>query len=231
MHTERFAGDIMPPPLPGMVGGAVEPPSPSMLIALALLQRARDAAVDLRVDRWEFAVNLAQLVVAGLSCEDIRQIVADGLAECADERRRTRAATRLFGPAAPSELSARTCFALTPAGERLLKQWNGHYAGEGQFITLLKPRWDAHQRQLRYGDQLVKWYRQPAESQETILAAFEEDGWSRRIDDPLPMADGRCPHERLHEAVKGLNRAQIARLLEFRRDGSGEGVEWAVISR
>jgi hypothetical protein len=72
----------------------------------------------------------------------------------------------------------------------------------------------------------VKWYRAPAASQETILAAFQEDGWPGRIDDPLPWVDGLGPQERLHEAVKGLNRGQLARLLEFRRDGTGEGVTW-----
>jgi hypothetical protein len=33
--------------------------------------------------------------------------------------------------------------------------------------------------------------RQPAESQEIILAAFEEDGWPRRIDDPRGRPDVR----------------------------------------
>ena len=75
----------------------------------------------------------------------------------------------------------------------------------------------------------MKLFRQPAESQEIILAAFEEEGWPRRIDDPLPPVAGKDSVERLHQAVMGLNRGQIARLLEFRRDGTGEGVEWLAI--
>jgi hypothetical protein len=93
-----------------------------------------------------------------------------------------------------------------------------------------RPRWEPGPRRLWFGGQLVKWIRQPAKSQEAILAAFEEEGWPRRIDDPLPPVEGRDSLERLHEAVKGLNRSQVTRLLEFRRDGTGEGVEWLPIS-
>ena len=68
-----------------------------------------------------------------------------------------------------------------------------------------------------------KRYRQPAHNQETILAAFEEDGWPPRIDNPLsgPPDDAI---DRLHNAVKKLNRH--SRPLRFRSDGNGLGVQW-----
>ena len=40
------------------------------------------------------------------------------------------------------------------------------------------PRWDPECRELRCGADLVKRFREPALNQETILAAFEEAGWS-----------------------------------------------------
>lgn len=219
----------MPPSPSGPAGGGPgPPPSSAILTALSFLQRARDAAQELHLDPWEFAVNLAQLVVAGLSCEEVRGLVVAGLAECTDERRRARPDRRTFQSAADLVLSARSSFILTPAGERFLKQWDRHVApsDNGQPPTLLKPSWNIDRRQLWYREQLVKWYRQPAVLQETILATFEEDSWPPRIDDPLPKAHGIVPRERLHDTLKRMNRDQLVPLLLFRRDGSGEGVEW-----
>jgi len=48
------------------------------------------------------------------------------------------------------------------------------------------PYWDAAQRELKIGDTVVKKFRVPAPIQEQILAAFEEENWTFRIDDPLP---------------------------------------------
>src|SRR5262249_44432444 len=63
---------------------------------------------------------------------------------------------------------------------------------QGSFLTggieapdARRPKWDADRRELWYGAVLCKRYRRPAPNQEKILAAFEEDGWPGRIDDPL----------------------------------------------
>jgi hypothetical protein len=219
----------MPPSPSGPAGGGPgPPPSAAILTALSLLKRARDAAQELHLDPWEFAVTLAQLIVAGLSCDDVRGLVVAGLVECADERRRTRENQRAFQIDANAGLSARTCFILTPTGERFLKRWDNQLPATGNDAppALLTPQWDTDRRKLWYREQLVKWYRQPAELQETILTAFEEDGWPPRMDDPLPMVDGIVPRERLHDTLKRLNRDQVTPLLLFRRDGSGEGVTW-----
>jgi hypothetical protein len=72
----------------------------------------------------------------------------------------------------------------------------------------------------------VKRFRQPAPSQETILATFEEEGWPPHIDDPLPPQPGQLPKQRLHETITNLNRHQQNRLLHFLGDGTGRGVCW-----
>jgi hypothetical protein len=211
------------------VGGAAGlPPSPTVLTALGLLKRARDAAFEMGLDPWELAVKITHLIAAGISGEDVRQMMLCGLVQRRDERRRNEAGERSFQPADCVPISARTCFVLTSAGEACLARWDGKPApaGTDSAPKLIVPRWDGDRRQLWYRETLVKRYQQPAPSQETILSAFEEDGWPPRIDDPLPMEDGLDPHDRLHDAVKRLNRDQVVRLLVFRRDGSGEGVEW-----
>jgi hypothetical protein len=72
----------------------------------------------------------------------------------------------------------------------------------------------------------VKWFRVPAGNQEAILAAFQEQRWPVRIDDPLPCRHGTDPKERLHAAIRRLNGRQLRRLLRFRGDGTGMGVRW-----
>jgi hypothetical protein len=72
----------------------------------------------------------------------------------------------------------------------------------------------------------VKRFQVPAASQEAILAAFEEEGWPAEIDDPLPPRPGADPVARLHEAVRGLNRAQVEAALRFRCVRNGQGVSW-----
>jgi hypothetical protein len=218
----------MRPTPSGPAGDRPEPAPSSIHAALSLLHRARDAAEELRLDPWEFAVSLAELLAAGLAGTDVRQMVVSGLAEHACEQLRPGCDHRTFRRMKNLALTARTCFVLTPAGERLLRrwEWSTAFPRENSRLATTMPRWDTTRHQLWYGERLVKWYRSPADSQETILAAFEEDGWPPRIDDPLPMVNGMDPQERLHEAVKGLNRGQMARLLAFRRDGTGEGVFW-----
>jgi hypothetical protein len=212
----------MPSPTPTGSAGVRLNPTSAMLSALDALKHAQDAAAAVRVDPWEFAVRLPALTSGGLSETDVRRLLASGLAEHAQEQVRPTAARRSFRRLANLALTDRTCFILRRAGEQLLK-----LSGGADAPAPLVPRWDGARRQLWYGDQLVKWYRVPANCQEILLAAFEEDRWPPRIDDPLPRMTNIDPRERLHEAVKRLNGAQITPLLVFQRDGTGLGVTWA----
>lgn len=86
-----------------------------------------------------------------------------------------------------------------------------------------RPRWDKDGRALIVGGVVVKQYkRHPAPNQVRILAAFEEEGWENRIDDPIP--GGTNPKKRLRDTVQDLNKAQGA--IKFSTDGTGEGVQW-----
>jgi hypothetical protein len=92
-------------------------------------------------------------------------------------------------------------------------------------LLQIMPDWDAVRRELWLGDVLVKRFRQPARNQEAILAAFQEEGWPARIDDPLSGGDNVDSHDRLHDAVRRLNQQKV-RLIEFRSDGLGKGILW-----
>jgi hypothetical protein len=91
------------------------------------------------------------------------------------------------------------------------------------------PRWDAVAGKLWWQGGVLKCLRHDAINQRRILDAFEEQGWQRRIDDPLPGSRGLARKSRLREALRGLNRGQRVPALRFRTDGSGTGICWEII--
>ncbi len=98
----------------------------------------------------------------------------------------------------------------------------------GQLVVI--PRWNAERRELTYRGTLVKRFRKSAPNQECLLNAFERQGWPRRIADPLPFEITVVPVDRLHDAIKRLNRTLDAPLLNFGGDGKGTGVCWRVVT-
>jgi hypothetical protein len=92
----------------------------------------------------------------------------------------------------------------------------------------LVPRWDGDLGQLWCGDHLIKEYREEAENQKAVLAAFQGEGWRHRIDDPLPsMRNEKRAKRRLRDTITGLNQDHITPgVMRFRGDGTGKGVNW-----
>jgi hypothetical protein len=93
--------------------------------------------------------------------------------------------------------------------------------------TATKPVWDPELRVLSLGDEVVKRFRQPARNQELVLAAFQEEGWPERIDDPIPPHGEVDARECLHWTIEALNNHQEKPLIGFFGDGTGKGVCWA----
>jgi len=93
------------------------------------------------------------------------------------------------------------------------------------------PSWDDQTRILRLGPHIVKRFTQPAPDQEAILAAFEEAGWPRKIDDPLPPKGKIGPKQRLRATIRGLNGHQKKKVIRFFGDGTGEGICWVGVCR
>lgn len=191
-------------------------------IALRLLADAHLRATDLGIDAWHFAVEIDELLRRGVTRTELRMLVARGLVEHAEEKRGAHARPiRQFRRLATFALSRRSCFVITPAGLELR-------AG-GPTIVLQagaeRPVWDDQLRELSWQGVLVKRFRQPAENQERILAAFQEEAWPPRVDDPLPPA-GRDGPTRLRDTIRCLNRGQASPVLRFVADGTGSGVCW-----
>jgi hypothetical protein len=95
----------------------------------------------------------------------------------------------------------------------------------------VRPSWESDRHELRLGNVLVKQFKWPATNQEMVLAAFQEEAWPFRVDDPLPPHPDQDSKRRLSDTIKCLNRKQKNPLLRFRGDGTGEGVIWEMVER
>jgi hypothetical protein len=211
-------------------------------------------------DPWEFSVEWLELRRLGVTCNDVRWLIRQGLVQHAYEVTGSKDDHRRFVPCPSLNLSKRTCLIMTEEGCRLSQQFaeahgtertaaahgpvtvsfvsaapangNGNGNGKGNgVVELLVPKWDRDRRQLRLDARVIKEFKVPAPNQEIILGAFEEEHWPPKIDDPLPPKSGIVPQRRLHDTINSLNRRQRHRLLHFTADGLGRGVRWELLRK
>jgi len=126
---------------------------------------------------------------------------------------------------------------LTPAGASFLRQLIVMAAvgvssvlEPETMVDRALPHSDASERRLWLGGVLLKEFRQPAPRQTAILDAFQARSWAYgHVSNPLPQGPGESEEEarqRLHDAIKNLNRGLPAGTIRFRGDG-GLGVWWS----
>jgi hypothetical protein len=222
--------------------------TPPIHAALSLLMDAATCAKDVGAEAWQFSVELAALLRTGLTTNECRWLVAKGLAKHACEMTTHDADRRVFQPCTNLALPKRSCFIITERGlactMELLRSSakrraaashpvDGHerpVSGNGE-PRVTAPTWDSDRQQLRLGRIIVKEFKVPAANQEAILAAFQEEGWCPRIDDPLAPKLNQDSKRRLHDTINSLNRNQKQPLIRFLGDGKGEGVRWGFVER
>jgi hypothetical protein len=208
--------------------------------ALALLLDSAMYAAQTSGDRWEFAVDMGQLKSLGLSDNDLRYLVRLSCLDHASEMTVVGNNGRQFQRTGDLFFTERTCFVLTP---QALSAALGHVektpASHPAHSTTIRivngaeddgalhvPDWDVERRILSIEGQTIKQFRCRAANQETILSAYQEEGWPVRIDDPLVPVETLDIKRRLNETIKSLNRSHSSRLIRFRGDGTGEGIVW-----
>lgn len=232
---------------------------PLVRAGLRLLYDAYHYAAQLDHDVWDFAVEATCLRDAGLTNSELRWLVCKNYVEHAQEVTLPGEMLREFRGQGGITFSPQSCFILSPAGLEIATQLvheapalapasappvqpaappqvhstqpayreadlqNGH--GSEPI-----PHWDGARHQFRFNGVLIKEFKVQSPNQETILAAFQEEGWPPRIDDPLPLHAEIDPKRRLHDTIKSLNRNQKSRLVRFMGDGSGEAVRWELIT-
>jgi hypothetical protein len=214
--------------------------------SLALLLKARAYASDVQRSVWDFAIEIHRLRATGVTDCDLRWLYCKGHIEHAIEVTVPEQCRRSFRAVRCLTFFDKSCFALTEEGAAFATQVarrmavptssNGGRCNQGvpweprRSTPATKPCWDAVERELCVGHALVKRFRVPAANQELVLSAFEEEGWPKRIDDPLSPAPEIDPKRRLHSTIQCLNRNQKCRLVHFHGDGYGRGVRWVLRS-
>jgi len=207
--------------------------------ALSLLWESYQFAKELGRKLWDFAVEIDELHRAGLTSSDLRWLICKGFLLHAQEVTLAGQQGRSFQFNAGLCFSKRSCFALTDSGvafvaASLVADQTAEGGSKPERTSprsgrVVVPRWDRARQELRVGHVIVKQFKVPAVNQERILAAFEEEGWPVRLDDPLPPQADQDPKRRLHDTINALNRNQKCPLIRFMGDGSGQGIRWALV--
>jgi len=227
------------------------PLSPRVRNGLRMLLQAYEYAVDVEASLWEFAVERPEMRSQGLTSTDLRWLVMKGWVEQGIETTLPGEARRSFRSTKGLRFLKRTGFVLTAVGVEAARAVAGTgfepiestepaEPAIGEEATGAKsdampaarvlPHWDADLQELRVNGLIVKQFKVPAPNQEMVLAAFQEEGWPARIDDPLPPQADQDPKRRLHDTIVSLNRTHKHRLIRFMGDGSGEGVRWTIVT-
>jgi hypothetical protein len=161
---------------------------------------------------WAFALPAEVLIAAGLTNEDLTWLTVNNYLKARHAKRRDRKWRRR-----PEES---LLVVLTESGAGIIEQL---------CLNTVKPQWDPERRELTVEGDVIKVFRQPSETQEIVLSAFQEDGWINQIDDPLPRAKGsndRAAKARLRKTVEHLNRAQRLPILFFSVAGNTQNARW-----
>jgi len=219
---------------------------------LEKLAQAYRYAYDTDSSIWDFAVELETLIKIGLNYNDLRWLLLKDYIEHALERTSRNHQHREYESACDSRFHENSCFVLSDLGydfntkmktavlasrSTVVSQVNGfnpvdQSETEPQVQAVYyanpepSPAWYAETHEFYVGTKLVKEFKLPSANQETILTAFQEEGWPKRIDDPLPPGHGVDPRRRLHDTIRGLNRNQKVKMIRFMADGTGEGIRW-----
>lgn len=203
--------------------------------AIQLLHEAHLLALDAGRDKWDFAVEIRHLRQQGLHESHLRWLVCKELVEHAKEITPAGENARTFQRTGELTFSESTCFVLMHSDVEIPASIRQHGTvrmpgvGESRRSVVREsclPCWDVDRHELSFSGYLVKRFKHKSRNQETILAAFHEEGWPGAIPDPLPPNGDTDPKRRLNDTIKGLNHHQENELIRFRGDGTGEGVIW-----
>jgi hypothetical protein len=165
---------------------------------------------------WDFACDKVLLGRTGLAADLLDHFLKEGYLECRPGWRPGKRDVQVVLTASGA------AWARGVVGDREAA-WPD---GLALWAEPEKPQWDGFDRQLRYQGCCLLHFVRRAPNQEGLLAAFQEQDWVARIDDPLPKVKNVDPVDRLYDTVKHLNERQRPRKLVFRLETDGRGVGW-----
>ena len=194
----------------------------------AALREAFEFSQKVMVDHWQFAVEIEQLYSCGATPQELQALTREGLIMHAEETTPGKKHVRTYRHADSLGFSPNSCFVLSNEGLQAMKG-NGMTSNDGKEQSEFAPVWNDKHCELRFARQLIKRFKWRAPNQETLLLAFQQQGWPSRIIDPLPPNSMVDPKRRLHDTIKCLNRRHSRNLIRFHGDGTGGGVVWRIV--
>lgn len=216
----------------------VVPPRPAHQFQAALreLLEAFEYASRLKVTLWEFAVEADVVRAAGLTNSDLRWLIRQRYVAHRKEVTKQQNANRTFRPARNLTLSRKSCFVLTATGAEFARRTlslgllGGTDMRTGSTETSKAPQrtvpfWDEPDRTLYWLGWPIKHFRNGAPNQVAVLSAFQAHHWLHCVPVTLLENDRGDAKDRLHDAIKHLNRA-VRPYLHFGQESDGELVHW-----
>lgn len=197
-----------------------------LLLTLRRLQQLNTYATQNQIELDQLAVPISDFRTWGHSDTELRLLVIEGVVRHLKETKAGSLDQRVFEQAGTYSIGDASCFVLAKDVHPPKKQGSRPDVDPKQ-LAINHPHWDLKLRRLMYQGKLIKHFRCPAQNQETILSAFQEEGWPQRISDPIPPSKETDSKQRLHDAIRSLNRNQTNLLIKFHGDGTGEGVLWS----
>lgn len=207
---------------------------------LAELLQGYDLACEFEAPRWDFAVDLATLVAAGLSPHLLRALMLKSHVEHGIEVDPRKDERRSFDRPASWQFRKRSNFILSDGGAEFVRPIcqstptevhvgipsTAEILAETNGAVELKPRWNADRRELVFNGTVVIEFKRAAANMQALLDAFEKAGWARRINNPFDDDFDCSAKNRMHNAINALNRRQVVKILVFSGDGVAGGAEW-----
>jgi hypothetical protein len=184
----------------------------------------------------ERPVTGARLREVGLERDGLIGLLYQAHVEHRLSRSRSAGGRRVAWGVESTRIRDSSRLALTDAGEQFADEFLARVLVPADAANLagvrgllpsgrLVPSYDAEGRVFRWGEHILKHFRQPSPNQEILLRAAQELGWPAWFDDPLPRGHGNAK-KRLHDTIKDLNRRQLPYLVHFMGDGTGMRVGW-----
>ncbi len=195
---------------------------------LNILWRQYLSAQVSQEDLWDYAVSDVALRSLGLTRHDLMELIEAQYVDYA-----TRSEPLPGHP--PVACWPAQLIVLTPIGAAVLENVVAvqeerplAHAPVATRRLAHKPRWDAHNRELRYMGRVVKRFHKILPDKEMILAALEQQSWPESISDPLPPCGDVLSPLRLYDLLGRLNRSLYNPVVRFACDGTGRRIFWRI---
>jgi hypothetical protein len=205
--------------------------TPLMKSVLRQLFRASVFARENGADIWDFSEELSGFLAQGATRGELRALLHTGLIVHAEETTRPGDTRRRFKKTGIMTLPAKASGIITPAGIVIAREFPELSEGvtklpDDNAMDAKSLFWHPKDRELWFGNVLLKRLGRPAPILEVILCSFQEQNWCTRVDDLIPRKPGRDSVACLHGAIVRLNRHHVVSMIKFCGDGTGRGIRW-----